>query len=89
VLEVIITNKANVFRAFREETLFKVFCLIAGGNQGAATAPWNPTASRASRLILQTTIDVNVNAMKAHPCASMAFISSTKWITHQLLIFRA
>ena len=45
--------------------------------------------TRASRLILQTTIDVNVNTMKAHPCASMAYISSMKWIIHQLLIFRA
>jgi hypothetical protein len=45
--------------------------------------------TRASRNFLQNTINVNVNAMKAHPCASMAFISSMKWITHQLLIFRA
>jgi len=34
--------------------------------------------TRSSRYSLQNTIDVNVNAMKAHPCASMAFISSMK-----------
>lgn len=79
------------FALLEKKPYSRFFARLLAATKGRLppTAPWNPTAPRASRYFLQTTIDVNVNAMKAHPCASMAFISSMKCITHQLLIFRA
>lgn len=46
--------------------------------------PRRPTTS----LILKQTINMNVNAMKAHPCASIAFLTSMRG-NYSLIIFFA